>query len=169
MKLTLFSIFASTLMFAQGASALDVEVSVHNPCASSNTQCFQMDVYLNGALTESWVTSPGNPNNNAGFKGSNTPEYTAAKFTRINGRGYISGRGDPMPYALHINGSGYAVHGSSLAVNGAKASHGCLRLKTPNAKKLNEWVREAKKSGGLMQITVRDTQRSYGKAKKKKK
>lgn len=125
-----------------------------------------MDVYLKGALEASWVTSPGNPNNNAGFKGSNTPEYTNANFTSTKKGGYISSRGDPMPYAMHINGTGYAVHGSSLAVDGAKRSHGCLRIKTPNAKILKGWVKEAKRTGGLTTITVRDTKRSYGKKKK---
>ncbi|MCC6138260.1 MAG: L,D-transpeptidase [Bdellovibrionaceae bacterium] len=162
MKLFIFSLIPLSMFFAQSASALDVEVSVHNPCAPSK-QCFQMDVYLDGSLTETWVTSPGNPNNNSGFKGSNTPEYTAANFTSTKKAGYVSSRGDSMPYAMHINGTGYAVHGSSLAVDGKKRSHGCLRIKTPNAKKLNAWVREAKSTGGLTTVTVRDTTLSYKK------
>ncbi len=156
-------LFAAISLIAVNAHAgkLDVEVSVHNPCRSQNKQCFVLDVYLNGALSASWATSPGNPNNNAGFKGSNTPEYTSATFTSANAANYESHRSDPMPYAMHINGSGYAVHGSSLKVDGTKQSHGCLRLKTPNAKQLNEWVKQAMKTGGLRTITVRDTKASY--------
>lgn len=157
------ALFIVISMFAFNAHAekFDVEVSVHNPCRSQDKQCFILDVYLNGDLAASWATSPGNPNNNAGFNGSNTPEYTRANFTSANDAGYESHRDDPMPYAMHINGSGYAVHGSGLAVDGTKQSHGCLRLKTPNAKQLNEWVKQAMNTGGLRTITVRDTTVKY--------
>jgi hypothetical protein len=153
----LMSVFA----FNAHAEKLDVEVSVHNPCRPQNKQCFLLDVYLNGVLSASWTTSPGNPANNKGFKGTNTPEYTSANFTSANEADYESHREDPMPYAMHINNTGYAVHGSSLAVDGTKKSHGCVRLKTPNAKQLNEWVKQAMKSGGLRTITVRDTKVEY--------
>lgn len=152
----------SVFTFNAHAEKFDVEVSVHNPCRPQNKQCFILDVYLNGTLSASWTTSPGDPNNNEGFKGSDTPEYVRATFTSANAAGYKSHvRNDPMPYAMHINSTGYAVHGSSLAVDGAKRSHGCLRLKTPNAKQLNEWVKKAMNSGGLRSITVRDTKVKY--------
>jgi hypothetical protein len=157
------AVFSFAILFsANAAFARDVEVHVHNPCRSKGQQCFQLDIYLDGALAKSCVTSPGNPAaGSKSFPGSNTPEYVRARFTSINGPGYHSHRGDAMPYAMHINSSGYAVHGSSLTVNGKKASHGCMRVKNECAKALNGWMKEARNSGGLMEITVEDTKARY--------
>lgn len=124
--------------------------------------CFRMEVYLNDVLVARWATSPGDPNNNAGFKGVNTPKYTDRNLNRgrIMGAGYVSGRGDAMPYAMFILGSqgqntGFAVHAGH--VTGEKESHGCIRLEYENAKILNSWVRAAIKNGGPTTISTSHT------------
>lgn len=153
----MFAGIVSFMGYAQSAKALDVEAHVHNPCKAQGKQCFVMDVYLDGKATARFVTSPGLPSGGS-FPGVNTPLFNGARFTSTNGPGYRSAkRRDAMPYAMHINGTGFAAHGGPYTVNGKKASHGCLRLKDANAKQLNAWVREAKATGGLHTITVQDT------------
>ena len=124
--------------------------------------CYRMDIYLNGNLVARWGTSPGDPNNNADFNGVNTPKMTnrSLNLSRIMGSGYVSGRGDSMPYAMFILGSkgqstGFAVHAGN--VTGNKESHGCIRLEYANAKTLNAWVRQAKANGGPLTITTHHT------------
>lgn len=68
-----------------------------------------------------------------------------------------------MPYAMHIQNTGFAIHGSLDTVNGKKASHGCLRLKVKDAAQLNAWVREARETSGYAVITVMDTEKKYPK------
>lgn len=47
----------------------------------------------------------------------------------------------PMPYSIFFKG-GYAVHGTNaVKALGGPASHGCIRLATPNAKALYNLVR----------------------------
>jgi len=47
----------------------------------------------------------------------------------------------PMPYSIFFKG-GYAVHGTSaVKALGGPASHGCIRLATPNAKALYNLVK----------------------------
>lgn len=153
--------------FSQAAQALDVEVHVHNPCRKDGKQCFQMDVWLDAKLSATWITSPGKPSGGS-FPGENTPEFNVGIFTSAHDKGYHSfQRGDAMPYAMHINKTGFAVHGSYDTVNGSKASHGCLRIKPENAAKLNAWVREANKTGGLKTNFVQDTTINYPPLRKK--
>lgn len=125
---------------------------------SYNT-CFRMDIYLNGVFVARWGTSPGDPNNNVGFNGVNTPRYNARSLNRnrIMGPGYVSGRGDSMPYSMFILGSqgqntGFAVHAG--VVTGEKESHGCVRLEYANAQRLNAWVKKAIQNSGPTTITT---------------
>jgi hypothetical protein len=164
LKALLATMFSFGVLFSLNASAgvTNVNVHVHNPCRSAGKQCFQLDIYLDGNLAKTCVTSPGDPNaGTKSFRGTNTPEFNPGRFTSINGAGYVSHRGDPMPYAMHIDGTGFAVHGSALRVDGTKASHGCMRLKTPCAKELNHWMRESRDAGGSRQIIVEDTKARY--------
>lgn len=153
----------------------DVDVQVSNPCRASGGQCFKMNVYFvqtnaDGSqkrdLKTTWSTSPGNPTIKGEFPGENTPEFTNASFTSIHDKNYTSAkRKDPMPYAMHINNTGFAIHGGYL-VTGKKLSHGCLRLQTSNAKQLNDWVKKSRASGGVQKVTVRDTTVDYNKIAK---
>ena len=48
----------------------------------------------------------------------------------------------PMPYSVFYHG-GYAIHGTNAVRNlGRPASHGCVRLATPNAQKFYTLVRQ---------------------------
>jgi lipoprotein-anchoring transpeptidase ErfK/SrfK len=61
----------------------------------------------------------------------------------------------PMPYSVFFH-RGYAVHGTSAVGRlGRPASHGCVRLRTSNAKKFYNLVNTHGK--GLTKITVRGT------------
>ncbi|MGI9404146.1 MAG: L,D-transpeptidase [Hyphomicrobium sp.] len=61
----------------------------------------------------------------------------------------------PMPYSVFFH-RGYAIHGTSAVGRlGRPASHGCVRLRTANAKKFYNLVHEHGK--GLTKITVRGT------------
>lgn len=49
----------------------------------------------------------------------------------------------PMPYSIFFRG-GYAIHGTGeVRKLGRPASHGCIRLRTSNAKKLYSLVKQA--------------------------
>lgn len=140
-------------------------------------QCFRMFVYLNNRLQVTWKTSPGMPHNTErGVEGEYTPEWTNATPThlgggryRLEGPDYVSGSypvyadgtkgGAPMPYAIFFNNSGIAIHGSTAAVNGEQASHGCMRLLPEHARQLSAWVAEA--GGQNTTLTIRDTDRPY--------
>jgi lipoprotein-anchoring transpeptidase ErfK/SrfK len=61
----------------------------------------------------------------------------------------------PMPYSVFFH-RGYALHGTSAVGRlGRPASHGCVRLRTANAKKFYNLVHKHGK--GLTKITVRGT------------
>jgi lipoprotein-anchoring transpeptidase ErfK/SrfK len=61
----------------------------------------------------------------------------------------------PMPYSVFFH-RGYAVHGTNAVGRlGRPASHGCVRLRTSNAKKFYNLVNKHGK--GLTKITVRGT------------
>jgi len=58
----------------------------------------------------------------------------------------------PMPYSLFFK-EGYAIHGTHYVRSlGAPASHGCVRLRTSNAKKLYEMVKGSGYSNTLIHI-----------------
>lgn len=123
----------------------------------SDTQCFRIDVLLNGVQVARWAASPGNPNNTDGFQGVNTPAYNGRSFdkSRIMSADYVSSRGDAMPYAMFILGSngqatGFAVHAGH--VTGRKESHGCIRIEYANAQLLNSWMKKVKANKGTAQI-----------------
>ncbi len=58
----------------------------------------------------------------------------------------------PMPYSIFYHGN-YAIHGTSAVSKlGKKASHGCVRLHTKNAKKLYSLVRKYGKDNTFINI-----------------
>lgn len=128
----------------------------------SDNQCYRIDVVLNGVQVARWAASPGNPNNTDGFQGVNTPAYNGRSLDmkRIMGSGYVSSRGDAMPYAMFILGSsgqatGFALHAGH--VTGRKESHGCIRLEYANAQQLNAWIKEVKANKGSAKIWAEHT------------
>ena len=59
----------------------------------------------------------------------------------------------PMPYSIFYDG-GYAIHGTNAVSRlGRPASHGCIRLDTPNAATLFSLAREV--GPGNMKVVVR--------------
>jgi len=59
----------------------------------------------------------------------------------------------PMPYSIFFNG-GYAIHGTNAVSHlGRRASHGCVRLHTKNAKTLYSLVRKYGKNNTTIEIT----------------
>jgi len=69
----------------------------------------------------------------------------------------------PMPYSVFFH-KGYAVHGTSAVGRlGRPATHGCIRLKTANAKKFYNLVHKHGK--GLTKIAVRGTRPASSRAR----
>ncbi len=58
----------------------------------------------------------------------------------------------PMPYSIFFNG-GYAIHGTNAVSHlGRRASHGCVRLHTKNAKKLYSLILKYGKVNTFIEI-----------------
>ncbi|MFA6519522.1 MAG: L,D-transpeptidase [Candidatus Paceibacterota bacterium] len=95
----------------------------------------EMMVYVDNALEHVWKVSTAR----RGYKtppGSYTP-YWLSKNHRS--RKYDNA---PMPYAVFFHG-GYAVHGTTeIKRLGQRASHGCVRLMTENARTLYTLVQQ---------------------------
>ncbi len=58
----------------------------------------------------------------------------------------------PMPYAIFFDLKGHAIHGSYEKTFGRAVSHGCIRLRVENAKKLFEAI---KVSGAEIEVSGR--------------
>jgi len=96
----------------------------------------RMKVYKGNTLLYNWKVSTGR-------KGHNTPTgcYCPTSLERLHhSRKYNNAR---MPFSVFFR-SGYAVHGTkNLSRLGRRASHGCVRLHTSNAKKFYNLVHKA--------------------------
>lgn len=95
----------------------------------------RMRVVVNGVEEHVWKIS-------SGTRSYNTPTGTWKPY-RMH-RMWHSRKYDmaPMPYSVFFH-KGYAVHGTQYVSRlGRPASHGCIRLRTSNAKKFYELVRE---------------------------
>lgn len=94
-----------------------------------------MQVRLNGETIHRWNVS-------SGRKGFATP---TGKYRPIRmHKSYFSRKYDnaPMPYAIFFHG-GYAIHGTTEVKRlGNRASHGCVRLLTDNARTLFQLVKQ---------------------------
>lgn len=109
------------------AAACRVDAKVNR----GSDNLFRMSIYVNGSKQYTWLTSPGK-------SGSKTPlfqgksAYNRTKLHIVSSRKSYAGA--KMPYAVWIKG-GYASHGTNaISQLGRRASHGCLRLRTENAK-----------------------------------
>jgi len=105
----------------------------------------RMKVYRGGKLLHTWKVSTGK-------KGHRTPKgnYKPGHMTKMHySKKYNNA---PMPYAVFFKG-GYAIHGTkSVHRLGRTASHGCVRLRTSNAKKLYKLIRRAGKNNMHIKI-----------------
>lgn len=89
----------------------------------------RMHVYVGGSLAHVWPVSTAR-------RGFVTPpgSYSVHRMHRMwHSRKYHM---SPMPYAMFFRG-GYAIHGTgAVGALGRRASHGCVRLATGNARML---------------------------------
>jgi lipoprotein-anchoring transpeptidase ErfK/SrfK len=105
----------------------------------------KMRVYSGKKLLYSWKVSTGK-------RGFRTPRgrYKPKHMAKMHySRKYNNA---PMPYAVFFKG-GYAIHGTrSVRRLGRPASHGCVRLRTSNAKKFYKLVRQKGRRNTRIQI-----------------
>jgi len=105
----------------------------------------RMKVYQNGELLHHWKVSTGR-------RGYATPtgQYQPKYLVKMHySKKYHN---SPMPYSIFFHG-GYACHGTkSVWRLGKKASHGCIRLRTSNAKKLYYLVKNVGKNHSYINI-----------------
>ena len=105
----------------------------------------RMMVYKGSKHLYTWKVSTGK-------NGYHTPRgnYKPTYMTRMHySKQYYN---SPMPYSIFFKG-GYAIHGTtSVSRLGRRASHGCVRLLTSNAKKLYRLVRKFGKYNTKIQI-----------------
>jgi hypothetical protein len=95
----------------------------------------RMEVFVDGALTHTWPVSTGRED----FE---TP--AGSYHVQWLDKDHRSQKYDdaPMPYSVFFRG-GYAVHGTNaIGMLGRRASHGCVRLSTPNARRFFELVQQ---------------------------
>ncbi len=110
-----------------------------------NKSTQKADLYENGVVTRTFKIS-------SGKQGHSTPNYNGHPTGRIydahqssrypGGEVYIDGKNmGNMPYAVFFK-TLYAVHGTlSVSKLGTRASHGCVRMHTDNARIFNRLVR----------------------------
>lgn len=105
-----------------------------------------MRVFVNGVQQHTWKVSTGK-------RGYNTPvgQWRPKSLERMHySRKYNN---SPMPYSIFFKG-GYAIHGTNAVRRlGRRASHGCVRLHTDNARTLYSLVRKYGKSSTRIMIT----------------
>lgn len=106
----------------------------------------KMNVYVHGQLQHTFSTSTGR----AGFGTPNFDTHPNGRIYNVYSSSKYPGFNN-MPFAVFIQ-SGFAIHGApgrEDAEIGRPASHGCVRLRTPNAQIVNGIVRQAvQESGG---------------------
>lgn len=117
------------ILLAAAALAALVGPASASVVARINNSSQRMHVYVNGGLAHVWPVSTAR-------RGYVTPagRYRVQRMERIwYSRKYHM---SPMPYALFFRG-GYAIHGTgAVGALGRRASHGCVRLATGNARAL---------------------------------
>lgn len=129
---------------AESAANNESETSI---LAEIDTKKQTMTVRRNGEILHVWKISSGR----AGYEtpgGSYQPQRI---HTMWRSKKYGNA---PMPYAVFFR-DGYAIHGTTaLGRLGSRASHGCVRLATENAKVFYQLVSSAGMNN--TQIIVRD-------------
>ncbi|MGH1469511.1 MAG: L,D-transpeptidase [Bdellovibrionales bacterium] len=145
----------------------DLKIDIYNyaetaegRAACGARECFRMDVFINDEQIATWATSPGKPHPGTNHVGVYTPEYEGRSIHsgHVYGRDYISYKFKySMPYVMYLrsNKLGIGIHAG--VVNGTRLSHGCIRLVTEDARRLNQWVREVFRNGGDARVWARGT------------
>jgi L,D-transpeptidase catalytic domain len=59
----------------------------------------------------------------------------------------------PMPYSIFFTKQGHAIHGTNHKIDGAPASHGCVRLSVAHAAQLWALVKEQKMANTRVELT----------------
>ena len=117
------------ILLAAAALAALASPASASVVARINNSSQRMHVYVNGALAHVWPVSTAR-------RGYVTPagSYRVQRMERMwYSRKYHM---SPMPYAMFFRG-GYAIHGTGAVRSlGSRASHGCVRLATGNARRL---------------------------------
>ena len=136
------------LLSTATASHADITIKMLEPIVEAKVDLVaqRMHVIVNGEQLHTWKIS-------SGRSGYATPAGTFAPY-RIHkmwhSRKYNNA---PMPYSVFYDG-GFAVHGTSAVGRlGRPASHGCVRLRTSNAKKFYELVRQYGQNRTQIQLT----------------
>ena len=105
----------------------------------------RMRVYKGGKLLHKWKVSTGK-------KGFNTPTGIFKPTTLEKLHLSKQYNNAPMPYSVFFNG-GIAVHGTkSVRRLGRRASHGCIRVKTPHAKELFALVQKSGRDNAYIEV-----------------
>ncbi len=146
-KSFLFAVASAALVILPTAALAKVKATV-------NLSTQRLTVEENGVVTNTWKIS-------SGKRGHITPNGTF-KPTWVKKMHYSKQYNNaPMPYTVFFHG-GYAVHGTGATWRlGSPASHGCVRLRTSNAKKFYDIV----KKHGQKNVTIK----VVGKTKLRKK
>ena len=133
--LAVFAGFFTFLTAAQAGVVAEIDISSQ-----------RMHVYVNGALRHSWPVSTAR-------RGYRTPRgsYRPTRMHRMwRSRKYHMSR---MPYSVFFRG-GYAIHGTSATRRlGRPASHGCIRLRTSNARRLFKLIKRYGKRNTSIRIS----------------
>ena len=105
----------------------------------------RMHVYKGDTLLYKWKIS-------SGKKGHATPRGKYKAIFTVKDYKSRTYNNAPMPYSVFFK-YGYAIHGTK-SVNrlGSRASHGCIRLHTQNAKKFYALVRKMGKKNTTIRI-----------------
>ena len=133
MRNKLLSIFIASVTFFAGQYALSTGAAA-GVRVIVNRGAQTMHVYVNGAHHYTWAVSTGR-------RGYSTPRGTY-RPQRLARRWYSRKyHGSPMPWSIFYSG-GYAIHGTTETRRlGRRASHGCIRLRPSNARRLYSLVR----------------------------
>lgn len=153
--------FAAGLAAALLLVLMNIPTALAKVVAHVNLTTQRITVTVNGAHFATWRIS-------SGRRGYYTPRGTwRPKFLK---RMHYSRKYDnaPMPFSVFYHG-GYAIHGTNAVSRlGRPASHGCIRLSTPNARTFYNLVRRYGRRNTLIRVTGVTPKSSYRKRKKKR-
>ncbi len=119
------------------AAQADISIRMLKPIikATVDLSAQRMHVTVNGEKLHTWKIS-------SGRRGYATPPGTFSPYRMHKMWRSRKYNNAPMPYSVFYDG-GFAVHGTSAVRRlGRPASHGCVRLRTKNAKRFYDLVRQ---------------------------